>query len=468
MIVKTIIKMIKELKMNKKIVLALSAAALCSTLVQADDASDIAELKKLVAELQANQEALVDETSNAQVGFTTVDTSFSHNGMGAAASKVYKSSSPLSIGGYGDMYFESSDKKGADNIADVYHFVPYIGYKFTDSIILNTELEFEHGGANPEMDEPEGYAIVEFMYLDFLMNQAFNVQLGHLLVPMGMINMRHEPTLYNTVQKPKTEKYIIPSTWHSTGVMAYGTLGESGISYNAGIIQSLDLDNETAGREDQVKESPAGSTGKSAFNKAALVGRLDYRGVNGLLLGGSIYYGDATQGSISGANALIYDLHATYEIAGFKAKALYSAVHIEDADKIAAGQSDPLSVNYDPLNQNGLSMQDANGYYLNLEYDVLAQAGTSYRLPLFVQYDAIDPTQNVVDKNGDAVAGYDYIDDTTGLVKTASTNTKETTTTVGLNFFPHEQVVLKMDYAMTNVDAGKDYNTFSMGLGFIF
>ena len=104
MIVKTIIKMIKELKMNKKIVLALSAAALCSTLVQADDASDIAELKKLVAELQANQEALVDETSNAQVGFTTVDTSFSHNGMGAAASKVYKSSSPLSIGGYGDMY----------------------------------------------------------------------------------------------------------------------------------------------------------------------------------------------------------------------------------------------------------------------------------------------------------------------------------------------------------------------------
>ena len=99
---------------------------------------------------------------------------------------------------------------------------------------------------------------------------------------------------------------------------------------------------------------------------------------------------------------------------------------------------------------------------------MLAQAGTSYRLPLFVQYDAIDPTKNVVDKNGDAVANYDYIDDTTGLVKTASTDTKEATTTVGLNFFPHEQVVLKMDYAMTNVDAGKDYNTFSMGLGFIF
>jgi len=453
-----------------KTVLAIGAAALLANIAYADTEEDIATLKQQIGELQANQEALVDETSNAQVGFTTVDTSFSHNGMGAAASKVYRSSSPLSIGGYGDMYFESSDKQGADNIADVYHFVPYIGYKFTDSIILNTELEFEHGGANPEMEEPEGYAIVEFMYLDFLMYQAFNAQLGHLLVPMGLINLRHEPTLYNTVQKPKTEKYIIPATWHSTGAMAYGSFGESGISYNAGVIQALDLNNGDAGRPGQIREGRAGSTGKSAFNKAGIVGRVDYRGINGLLLGASIYYGDATQGSVSGADALIYDIHATYEIAGFKAKALYGATHIEGADNIAAAQANPLDPNFDPLNPNGLSMQDSEGYYVNLEYDVLALAGTSYRLPLFVQYDYINPTKNVVDQNGDAVANYDYTDNATGLTKTASTNTKEATTTVGLNFFPHEQVVLKADYAMTkiDVDSAKDYNTFSLGLGFIF
>ena len=447
----------------KKTVLALCAASVLANVVYADTASELESLKKQVAELQANQEALVDETSNAKVGFTTVDTAFSHNGMGAAASKVYRSSSPLSIGGYGDMYFANSDKRGAGSTADVYHFVPYIGYKFTDNIILNTELEFEHGGANPEMDEPEGYAIVEFMYLDFLMYQSFNLQLGHLLVPMGLINMRHEPTLFNTVQKPKTEKLIIPSTWHSTGAIAYGSFGESGISYNAGIIQALDLNNEFAGTSEQVYESPAGSTGKSAFNKAAFVGRLDYRGINGLLLGASLYYGDATQGSVSGASALIYDIHATYEIDGFKAKALYAASHIEGADKIAAQQNDPL-------NPNGLTMSDSNGYYLNLQYDVLAMAETRYKLPVFVQYDVVDPTKNVVDKNGNAVANYDYTDDATGLIRTAGTDTKETTTTVGLNFFPQEQVVLKMDYAMTKMDAAaaEDYNTFSLGLGFIF
>ncbi|MBU1643086.1 hypothetical protein KKE54_06965 [bacterium] len=446
----------------KKTALALCAATVLANVAYADTASEIDTLKKQMAELQANQEALVDETSNAKVGFTTVDTSFSHNGMGAAASKVYRSSSPLSIGGYGDMYYAHSDQTGAGSIADVYHFVPYIGYKFTDNIILNTELEFEHGGANPEMADPEGYAIVEFMYLDFLMYKSFNLQLGHLLVPMGLINMRHEPTLFNTVQKPKTEKLIIPSTWHSSGAIAYGSIGESGLSYNAGIIQALDLNNEFAGTSEQIYESAAGSTGKTAFNKAAFVGRLDYRGINGLLLGASLYYGDATQGSVTGASALIYDLHATYEIDGFKAKALYAAANIDGADKIAAKQNDAL-------NPNGLSMSDSDGYYLNVQYDVLAMAETSYKLPVFIQYDVVDPTKNVVDANGNAVANYDYLD-SNGVLQTASTDTKETTTTVGLNFFPQEQVVLKMDYAMTKMDAAdaEDYNIFSLGLGFIF
>ena len=447
---------------TNKIVLALSAAALLSNMAFADDTTDIAELKKQVAELQANQEALVDETSNAQVGFTTVDTDFSHNGMGAAASKIYISKSPLSIGGYGDMYFASTDKPGKDNVADVYHFVPYIGYKFTDNIILNTEIEFEHGGANPEMADPEGYAIVEFMYLDFLMYEAFNAQLGHVLVPMGLINLRHEPTLFNTVQKPKTEKYIIPATWHSTGAIAYGNFGETGLSYNAGIIQAIDQNNEDAGKPGQVREGRAGSTGKSAYNRGAFVGRLDYRGVNGLLLGTSLYYGDASQGSVADATSLIYDVHATYEVAGFKAKALYGATNVSNASNIAAVQTDPL-------NPNGLATTDSLGYYVNLEYDVLATVNTTYKLPIFVQYDYIDPTKNVVDQNGDAVANYDYTD-SKGATKTASTNTKEATTTVGINFFPHEQVVLKMDYAMTqiDVDSSKDYNTFTMGLGFIF
>ena len=432
--------------MNKT-VLALSAIALLSNMAFADDAADIAALKQQMAELQANQEALVDETSNAQVGFTTVDTSFSHNGMGAAASKIYNSKSPLSIGGYGEMYFASPDN--GDNFADVYRFVPYIGYKFTDNIILNTEIEFEHGGAKD--NGTGGYAIIEFMYLDFLMDQAFNVQVGHVLTPMGLINLRHEPTLFNTVQRPNTERYLLPSTWHTNGVIAYGNIGESGVSYNAGIIQAIDFNNDDAGKKKQIRSSRAGSDEKSTYNRAAFVGRVDYRGVTGLFVGASMYYGDASQGSVADASALMYDVHAIYEIAGFKAKALYTATKLDGAEKIATANAAAINA------PDGASISDANGYYLNLEYDVLASVGTTYKLPVFAQYDYINPTATVVDQTNTEIPTLDIA-------------AESTTTTVGFNFFPHEQVVLKLDYAMTDyADSNvEDFNTISAGLGFIF
>ena len=67
---------------------------------------------------------------------------------------------------------------------DVYRFVPYIGYKFTDNIILNTEIEFEHGGV---ADGNGGEVIVEFMYLDFLLNKELNIRIGNFLVPVGTV-----------------------------------------------------------------------------------------------------------------------------------------------------------------------------------------------------------------------------------------------------------------------------------------
>jgi len=432
--------------MNKT-VLALSAAALLSNLAFADDAADIAELKQQVAEMQENQQALIDETSDAQVGFTTVDPKFSHNGMGAAASKVYMSKSPLSIGGYGEMYFASPDN--GDNIADVYRFVPYFGYKFSDNIILNTELEFEHGGANPESGK-EGYAVIEFMYLDFLINEALNIQVGSFLTPVGLINLRHEPVLFNTVQRPNTEKYLIPSTWNTNGVMAYGKIGDTGLSYNAGLVQALEMNNNKAGQKKQIRSARLGSVGKTAYNRAAVVGRLDYRGLSGLLVGGSMYYGDASQGSVADATTFMYDVHGVYEVAGFKAKAVYTATSISGADKIA-------TVNATATTPIDASVSNASGYFVNLEYDVLASLATTYKLPLFVQYDYINPTATVVDQNNNEIATLDNA-------------AESATTTVGINFFPHEQVVLKLDYAMTNQinDTVDDYNTISASFGFIF
>ena len=458
----------------KKTLLSLAAVAAVSTSLFADAETDAlkAQLKALTERLdaiesknssyeektavneqniQANAEkadALLEETANLQTGFNfnAVDTDYSHNGMGAAASKVYKAKSPLSIGGYGEMYYAS--KEDADNIADVYRFVPYIGYKFNDNIVLNVEIEFEHGGAQGG----EGEAKIEFMYLDFMLTDAFNVQVGNVLVPMGITNLRHEPTLFNTVQRPNTEKYLIPSTWNANGAIAYGAIGESGFTYNAGLIQALDFNNDERGNKKQIRQARPGSSKESTFNNAAFVGRLDYVGTPGLMVGASAYYGSATQGSVSGATALMYDVHATYENSGFKAKAMYTATKLDDADKIAGALLPDGSVGADK------SIDDADGYYVNVEYDVLNLMNSEYKLPVFIQYDYINPTDSVVDANNDSV-GVDLA-------------AESATTTFGLNFFPHEQVVLKADYAMTEYKASgttkKDQDIFSLSLGFIF
>ncbi len=450
----------------KKTLLSVAVAAAITTTLSADSETDAlkAQLKALTERLnnveKQNKETaemtstLIEETADLKTGFNfnVVDTEKSHNGMGAAASKVYYSKSPLSIGGYGEMFYAS--KEDATNVADVYRFVPYIGYRFNDNIVLNVELEFEHGGSGNSTTKPagstgkDGKVIVEFMYLDFMLSDNFNLQAGHILTPMGLVNLRHEPTLFNTVQRPNVEKYLIPSTWHSTGVLAYGNIGESGFKYNAGLIQALDFDNTSAGEKGTIRDARLGSSNNSAMNNVAFVGRLDYTGVAGLLAGASLYYGSATQGTVSGPTAMIYDAHIAYENSGFKAKAVYSATHIDDADKLAA----------EGANTGGQATEDANGYYVNVEYDILASMNSEYKLPVFAQYDYINPNDKVVDGTNTSIAG--------------DVDAESSTTTVGVNFFPHPQVVLKADYAMINYENAattkKDQDIFSLSLGFIF
>ena len=417
----------------RKITTALSAVAVLALGAQA------ASLEERVKALESQNETLTEEALASQSGgFTLVDPEKSHNGMGPAASKVYYSEAPLSIGGYGEMYYANPDN--GDDYSDVYRFVTYFGYKFSDNVILNTEIEFEHG-ANAE---DGGEIVLEFMYLDFLWQEEINFRVGHVLVPMGLVNLRHEPILFNTVQRPEVEKLLIPSTWHETGVLAYGRFSDVGLEYTAGVINALNLNNiETASAgEDWIREARQQAYAEAAY-KPAFVGRLDYTGVNGLLLGASVYYGGGSnlkdgfdnhgdpQRNISGTHATMFDIHASYETGPFKAYGLYTQTHLDGAEKISNS-----------------AVEKASGFYVNASYDVGSLAGIDYKIPLFVQYEDFNPVQSTVD----------------GLNEDRY---KTKTTTIGLNFFPVDQAVLKMDYAMKEVNH-VDENIFSLGLGFVF
>lgn len=406
-----------------KITLGIATAILLSSSIHASETTEIQTLKAEVQELREITQSLIDETSNMKTGFdfTTADADKTHSGLAAGASKVYHSSSPLSIGGYGEMYYANKKDDAGDRTGtlDVYRFVPYIGYKFSDDIILNTELEFEHGGAK---DGESGYVIVEFMYLDFLISKNANIRAGHMLVPMGLINERHEPTLFTTVQRPSTSKYLIPSTWHESGVMIYGDIVDN-LSYKFAALSAL----QTGVNGSKWIRDGRGGSFKQTDPAMAYVARVDYTGVNGLLVGASTYYAPSLNDVDS--TMMMSDFHLDYKYNGARVYGTYTQVSRSNAENIAAD-----------------AVESAKGGYINLSYDVTSLTSSTKSLPIFVQYESYNPEEVKADG-------------------TSGVYTK--TTTVGVNYFPHEQVVLKVDHAMQSIGSSSS-GTTSISMGFIF
>lgn len=407
-----------------KVRTSLIVFSLLATSVLADDKAEIEALKQEVKELREISQILIDETSDLKTGFsyTTVDTKKSHSGLGSAASKVYYSKSPLSIGGYGKMdyvYYQNEGGSNTDKI-DLYRFIPYIGYKFTDNIIMNTEIEFEHGGIKDGANG-DGYVIIEFMYLDFLLDESFNVRVGNQLVPMGLINERHEPTLFTTVQRPDTSKKLIPSTWHENGLSAYGNITDD-LTYKLGVFSALDLTQGAGEGNDWLRDSRIGSFRNTSRLKPAVVARVDYTGVDGLMIGASTY---------NDSNIMMIDTHFNYQKDAFRA---YGVLTQTDRNDAPTGEP-----------------QKAEGGFLNLSYDILSLTKSNDKMPAFVQYESVSAQAEL--------AGGGSVDSTD-------------TITVGINYFPHDQVVLKADYAMAK-DNSKASNQdekdiFSLSMGFIF
>lgn len=385
--------------------------------------------KKQASETQA----LTDELAQVKTKVAVPELEYkSFSGLGLGASKVYYSKSPLSIGGYGEVtYFDYRGGPKAD-YSDMYRFVPYIGYRFTDNIIFNSEIEFEHGGAAGG----SGEAIVEFAYMDFLIQDSFNVRAGHVLVPVGYINLKHEPTLFFSVNRPEIEKYIIPTTWHENGVLAFGSW--SGFEYQAGVVNGMEstelgLDADSWMRGGRQKGAKAKS------EDLAYVARLEYTGMPGFNIGGSYYIGDSAQ-TINGsynAQMTLWEAHTEYNIAGFGLRALYTQGRLTDAADVSA-VGDAIG-------------EEANGYYVTLSYDIMTAFGIAGRsLPVFVRHSQYDLHAEVPQ----------------GFVRDEALN--KTLTTIGINYKPISNVVLKADYQIRETKAGDDVDMFELGLGWVF
>ena len=138
-----------------------------------------------------------------------------------------------------------------------------------------------------------------------------------------MLNQNHEPTAYYGVYRPDVETKIVPSTWREVGLGLSGD-APSGLTWDVALTTAPNLSkwdpSSTEGRVRGPLQAMHGEGQFAAARDLGVVGALNWRGVPGLLVGGSIVYDRIEQNQTdflgNGAKLLLLDLHARYQIAG--------------------------------------------------------------------------------------------------------------------------------------------------------
>ncbi|MFL6264145.1 MAG: hypothetical protein ACJ76Y_31045 [Thermoanaerobaculia bacterium] len=403
-----------------------------------------------IEELERRLEVLAGEIEKLKIGEAAAEADRSSYGLGPAASKVYRTERGISIGGYGELVYqhiqgketaekargkaeeEEEDEDLPGDHADVRRAVLYFGYKWSDRILLNSEIEYEHAG---------GEVSVEFAYLDFLWKPQANFRAGLVLLPVGFVNELHEPTVLLGADRPLVEQRILPTTWREMG---FGLFGQAGpLTYRTYLVNGFDA---SGFNDDGLRGGRQGGNQANAKD-LAWVGRLDYTGVPGLTVGGSAYAGKAGQGLESpegrriGVSTRIFEGHLEWKWRGLEFRALGVQARLSDV----AALNEAL----------GLEGEDSvgerlQGYYLQVGYDLLSGRGGQRALIPYARWETLN-TQDEVP------AGF-----------SANPDTDIRNFTLGLEYKPIEQVVVKADYQNVHNRARTGADRLTLLLGYVF
>jgi len=339
----------------------------------------------------------------------------------------------ITLGGYGEVLYNNPENLNSE--LDVQRLVLLFGYKFDERVQFVTEIEFEH--------VKEVY--VEQAFINYNLTQGLNVRAGLMLVPMGIINEFHEPTIFNGVERPSLDKYIIPTTWREIGIGLSGRLNGISARYQAYLFNGFLSHN---GENGLLKGSNGLRSGRqkgaeSTMNHVNFAGKFDFYGIRGLRLGLSGYQGktqavdgqNEIPGSEIGVSMLGLDARYTYR--KFSARGQYLRASLRDTDL------------YNELTGRDLGSK-LMGYYLEAGYNVLPFKNKQ-RLVGFVRYENFNTHHEV----GNLIS------------KNEAFHRKEWT--LGFSYHIAPGAVYKIDYqtkstAISNSTKGQ----FNMGVGVLF
>lgn len=320
------------------------------------------------------------------------------------------------ISGYMEMHLNAPlDRVDGDAILDFHRFVLLFSHSFSDRLRFVGELEIEH--AFVEGLEEAGEVELEQAYIDVLIRPSFNIRGGMLLVPVGIINERHEPPVFHGVERPFVDTVIIPSTWFEAGAGVHGRLGGS-LAYRAYVMAPLDASEFSA---EEGLRGGLQKGGRANIRNAAVTGRLEYTRVPGLTLGLSGWRGD------SGFNLPrldptvgLVEFDGRYRRRGFEARGQFARVFIGDAERL----NDALTL---LIGVNPSIARQLQGYYLEASH-LFSLRRWGHEVAVFGRYESFD-TQFRMPQGSLPIPAFD-----------------RHAWTVGASYFLDPDVAVKFDY----------------------
>ncbi len=393
----------------------------------------------------------------------------------------------LKLGMYGEFKFgnqQNPDHNGQwQSGFDAARIVLLPSFQFTDSIIFNAEIEFEHAGFAGDADDKLNGAVgIEQAWVDFKINPYFNVRSpGVDLVPVGYTNLYHEPTLFYSVNRPTLANGLVPTTWSAPSMSVYGKIVDN-LHYQVQVSSSLEdfgsgFDSRTEGNS--VPPFPEGYapgiTGKTALavarpplggfrqlsNVLATAVRLSYTPsfVPGLAGSTSVYYTPSTtpRGAYSDtgttlkrSSLTLVDSEVRYRMpeTGFEFRGEYGQGFFGSPANLRANNDS------DPTDNVGRTMWGMSGE-VAYHFGLGRALGTEWELVPFYRY----TYQNL------HTSGYRGTDE-----NTSSGSGKQQIQTMGFALFPGKKLVLKLTYqnVMDRQPGGCKCDYVLGGVGFYF
>ena len=332
------------------------------------------------------------------------------------------SQSTTQIGGYGELHYrnlDTSNGSGRDKEINFKRLVLLLSHQFNKRLRLSSELEVENVVASSNPGD-QGEVEVEQAYLEYDLNADHHVRGGLLLVPAGILNETHEPPTFYGVQRNPVESYIIPTTWSVNGIGLSGELAP-GLSYTLDLHEGI----KTTSNNNYAIRGGRQQGMKADAHDLASTGRLKWTALPGVELAATVQYQqDVTQGEDPNVGqAWLFESHAVINRGPLGLRALY-------ARWMLSGRG-PGNI--------GADRQE--GFYIEPSLKVTPHVG------LFSRYSRWDNQAG----NGR---------------RSQSENTQYN---IGMNWWPHQDVVVKADYqGQENDDHTTEQDGLNLGIGYQF